>query len=116
MGPVESFERGRTVMVTHRIPGALPWAGASRESAAWLRRDEDDRIVVLSAYCTHVGCPTRWVEPAALFLCPCHGGAFFADGAVAAGPPPRPLPVYPVRVRRGHVEVLPQPLTASSTV
>lgn len=116
IGRVSDFEIGRTVEVTYRDVQPLPWAGYSSHSSAWLRREADAGFTVLSAYCTHVGCPLRWVEGAELFLCPCHGGAFHRDGAVAAGPPPRPLPLLPVRVRRGVVEVLPQPITATTTV
>jgi menaquinol-cytochrome c reductase iron-sulfur subunit len=47
----------------------------------------------------------RWEKDAQLFLCPCHGGAFYADGSVAAGPPPGPLNRYPVRVNQGQVEI-----------
>lgn len=116
VGSAAGFELGRTVKITFREPGSLPWAGPASRSAAWLRKEGEDRFVVLSAYCTHVGCPTRWAERASLFLCPCHGGAFFPDGSVAAGPPPRPLPLLPVRVERGQVEILPQPLAATTTV
>jgi menaquinol-cytochrome c reductase iron-sulfur subunit len=52
----------------------------------------------------------RWVADAELFLCPCHGGVYYADGTVSAGPPPRTLPQYPVRVRNGEVEILTSPI------
>ena len=52
----------------------------------------------------------RWLADAQLFLCPCHGGVYNGDGSVAAGPPPKPLPRYPVRVRDGRVEILTSPL------
>lgn len=116
VGRVDEFVVGRTVKVTYEEPEALPWAGPSGSTAAWLRRESEDRFVVLSAYCTHVGCPLRWSERAGLFLCPCHGGAFYADGSVAAGPPPRPLPLYPVRVRDDQVEVRRLPTVAATVV
>jgi menaquinol-cytochrome c reductase iron-sulfur subunit len=45
------------------------------------------------------------MEGAELFLCPCHGGAYYSDGSVAAGPPPRPLFRYDVRVESGEVKM-----------
>ncbi|MDQ2900037.1 MAG: Rieske 2Fe-2S domain-containing protein, partial [Acidobacteriota bacterium] len=44
-----------------------------------------------------------------LFMCPCHGGVYYKNGDVAAGPPPKPLTKYPVRVRDGLVEILTKP-------
>jgi menaquinol-cytochrome c reductase iron-sulfur subunit len=52
----------------------------------------------------------RWLQSAGMFLCPCHGGVYYSDGKVAAGPPPRPLSHYPVRVRKGQVEILTSPI------
>jgi cytochrome b6-f complex iron-sulfur subunit len=41
--------------------------------------------------CTHFGCITKWQTADQIFFCPCHGGEFGPDGAVKAGPPPKPL-------------------------
>lgn len=116
VGRVDQFSVGETVKVTYVEPGSVAWSGPTSRSAAWLRRTSDDEFVVLSGSCTHVGCPVDWRKSAGLFLCPCHGGAYHQDGSVAAGPPPRPLPLYPVRVRSGRVEVMPQPIAATSTI
>lgn len=104
VGRVDDFAPGETVKVTYVDPEPLPWAGFAGRSAAWVRRD-DDRFTAFTTYCTHVGCPIRWDEGARLFLCPCHGGAFYPDGSVAAGPPPRPLDRHPIRIRDGNVEL-----------
>jgi Rieske Fe-S protein len=40
-----------------------------------------------------------------LFMCPCHGGVYYADGERASGPPPRGLFRCAWRVRRGRLEV-----------
>ena len=103
LGPVDRFRIGETVEV--RIPSAapLPWAGEAAEMAAWLRRQGPSEFVAFSINCTHLGCPVRWMADARLFLCPCHGGVFYEDGAVAGGPPPRALSEYPVRVEDGTV-------------
>lgn len=96
---------GQTIKVTFLDPAPVPWAGFAARSAAWLRRETAEEFVAFSLYCTHTGCPVRWEEGAQLFLCPCHGGAFYRDGRVASGPPPVPLQRHPVRVRDGRVEV-----------
>src|SRR6267154_1472334 len=62
-------------------------------------------FIAFSANCTHLGCPVRWLEGADLFMCPCHGGVYYSDGDVAAGPPPLPLFRYDVRVANGEVQM-----------
>lgn len=109
VGRVQDFTVGETVQVEILDAEPLAWAGYTERSAAWLRRESEARFVVFSAHCTHVGCPVRWMDSARLFLCPCHGGAFYGDGSVAGGPPPHPLPRHAVRVRDGQVEVLTRP-------
>jgi menaquinol-cytochrome c reductase iron-sulfur subunit len=110
VGPVDTFAIGRTVNVTFEDASPLPWAGVTAHTAAWLRRDAAEHFTAFTVHCTHLGCPVRWVADAELFLCPCHGGVYSADGTVAAGPPPRTLPQYPVRVRNGEVEILTSPI------
>ena len=107
---VDAFPIGTTVRVTFVDPSPLEWAGVTAKTAAWLRRLGAEEFVAFAMNCTHLGCPVRWLADARLFLCPCHGGVYNGDGSVAAGPPPKPLPRYPVRVRQGRVEILTSPL------
>lgn len=106
VGPVDEFAVGATTRVTYPDPDPDPWSGVTVRNAAWLRREAADRFTAFSVFCTHTGCPVRWLPDAELFLCPCHGGAFDRGGGVASGPPPRPLDRPPVRVRDGRVEIL----------
>lgn len=106
VGAVAQFAANQTVLVTLSDPSPLPWAGVTARSAAWLRRTGTDQFVAFSVNCTHLGCPVRWLADAEIFMCPCHGGVFYRDGRVAAGPPPRPLYQYQVRIRDGQVELL----------
>jgi menaquinol-cytochrome c reductase iron-sulfur subunit len=110
VGAVDRFAIGETVSVAFEDASPLPWAGVTARSAAWLRRDDAERFTAFSVHCTHLGCPVRWVASAQLFLCPCHGGVYYPDGNRAAGPPPKPLPQYPVRVHDGQVEILTSPI------
>ena len=106
VGAVETFKVGETVKVTLLDPSPLPWAGVAARAAAWLRRDTEQDFIAFAVNCTHLGCPVRWLQDASLFMCPCHGGVFYKDGAVAAGPPPQPLTQYRVRVNNGQVEIM----------
>ena len=110
VGRVDDFAIGETVNVRFEDASALPWSGVTARTAAWLRREDETRFTAYSVHCTHLGCPVRWMAEAQLFLCPCHGGVYYADGTVSAGPPPKPLPTYPVRVRGGQVEIQTSPI------
>lgn len=110
VGKVNDFTVGTTVKVEYENPDSLPWSGVSSHTAAWLRREADNKYTAFSLNCTHLGCPVRWVASADLFMCPCHGGVYYPDGRVAAGPPPLPLPRYPVRVQDGLVQVQTSPI------
>ena len=110
VGKVESFKIGETTAVQYEDASPLPWAGVMARSAAWLRRVNADTFIAFSINCTHLGCPVRWLAEANLFMCPCHGGVYYEDGTVAAGPPPLPLRRYPVRVNNGNVEIQTAPI------
>jgi quinol---cytochrome c reductase iron-sulfur subunit, bacillus type len=105
IGKPDDFQIGKTVAVTVTDPSSLPWAGVTAKSGVWLRRVTEDSFIAFSANCTHLGCPVRWLEEADLFMCPCHGGVYYSDGKVAAGPPPLPLFRYEVRITNGQVQM-----------
>jgi len=113
LGPVDNFKVGETVEVAYDDPASLPWAGQTALTALWLRRTSNADFSAFALNCTHLGCPVNWRQDASLFLCPCHGGVYYADGTVAGGPPPLPLSQYQVRIENGHVEILTQPVTFS---
>ena len=106
VGRVADFRVGETVQAVVEEPSPLPWAGVASRTALWLRRLDEQEFIALSVNCTHLGCPVRWLPGANMFMCPCHGGVFYANGAVAAGPPQEPLVRYQVRVVNGEVQVL----------
>lgn len=110
VGKVDDFKIGSTVNVTFLDSSPLPWAGVSAKTAAWLRRVNENNFAAFSVNCTHLGCPVNWLPNAELFLCPCHGGVYNQDGQVVAGPPPKALVTYPVRVQDGNVEILTSPI------
>ncbi len=57
---------------------------------------QENRIKVVSAVCTHLGCSVQWAQERNRFECPCHGSMFNARGEVTAGPAQNPLLWYEV--------------------
>ena len=56
-------------------------------------RTAADKYVAYSQKCTHLSCAVYYSKEQNRLECPCHNGYFSVeDGAVLAGPPPRPLP------------------------
>ena len=55
-------------------------------------------IWAMSAVCTHLGCITQWKPESNQIACPCHGSKFGRNGSVEAGPAPRTLPHFAVRL------------------
>jgi len=110
---VSEIAVGETKLITYINADPLPWAGVTAKSAAWLRRESENKFIAFSAHCSHLGCPVRWEDKAQLFMCPCHGGAYYKDGRVAAGPPPKPLTRIEVRINKADVEIktAPVPIT-----
>jgi menaquinol-cytochrome c reductase iron-sulfur subunit len=105
VGKLDDFKHGETTSVTLVDASPLPWAGITAHTAAWLRRTGDREFVAFAVNCAHLGCPVRWMPGANLFMCPCHGGVYYEDGSVAAGPPPHGLSRYPARVVGEDVQV-----------
>src|SRR6185437_16896855 len=113
VGKLNDFKINTTNLVTFINADPEPYAGITAKSAAWLRRNNETTFIAFAANCTHLGCPVRWEKDAHLFMCPCHGGVYYANGNVAGGPPPRPLTRYEVRVQNNEVliKTAPIPLT-----
>ena len=63
----------------------------------WVVR-EPDRLFVIFAKCTHLGCTPNWIESENKFKCPCHGSGYDMEGRNFEGPAPRPMD-------RAHVEL-----------
>jgi menaquinol-cytochrome c reductase iron-sulfur subunit len=116
VGKVDDFQIGKTVDVSFEDTSPLPWAGVTARAGAWLRRESENDFIAFSVHCTHLGCPVRWMPGAELFLCPCHGGVYYKDGSVAAGPPPRPLFRYDVRILDGRVQLKTAPIPIVTTL
>ncbi len=65
----------------------------------WVDR-RPDRLFVIYARCTHLGCTPDWKPAEHKFKCPCHGSGYDDEGVNFEGPAPRPMD-------RAHIEVAP---------
>jgi len=65
----------------------------------WVDRTPD-RLFVIYARCTHLGCTPDWKPSENKFKCPCHGSGYDSEGVNFEGPAPRPMD-------RAHIELAP---------
>jgi cytochrome b6-f complex iron-sulfur subunit len=65
----------------------------------WVDRTPD-RLFVIYARCTHLGCTPDWKPSENKFKCPCHGSGYDSEGINFEGPAPRPMD-------RAHVQLAP---------
>jgi len=105
LGSVNEFPEGETRLATFRNPYVMPTDGKTVDTACWVRRVAGDQFQVFAVNCAHLGCPVRWFPQSGLFMCPCHGGAYYRDGSRASGPPERGLFEYPNKVENGLVTI-----------
>ena len=63
----------------------------------WVNKSSD-KLFVIYARCTHLGCTPDWKSSENKFKCPCHGSGYDSDGINFEGPAPRPMD-------RAHVEL-----------
>ena len=56
----------------------------------WVVRNAE-RLFVIYARCTHLGCTPDWVQSENKFKCPCHGSGYDTEGGNFEGPAPRPM-------------------------
>ncbi|MFF8943798.1 Rieske (2Fe-2S) protein [Streptomyces sp. NPDC014864] len=76
-----------------------------REQRVVVTQPKKDEFKAFSAICTHQGCTVSRIADGTID-CPCHGSRFhIADGSVAAGPAPAPLPVQQITVAGNSIRL-----------
>lgn len=103
LGNVSEFTPGETKLVSFTDPFANSWDGETAKIPAYVRCTEPGKFTVFAINCAHLGCPVRWFSESQLFMCPCHGGVYYADGSRASGPPERGLFTYELKVENGKL-------------
>lgn len=110
LGGIDAFALDQTRMVTFDNPLRQPWDGVTAQTGVFVRKqsaDNGDRkqFLVLAINCAHLGCPVTWFPESGLFMCPCHGGIYYANGERASGPPPRGLFQCVWRIRDDRLQI-----------
>jgi len=103
LGSVGQFPAGQTRFATYRNPVVTPSDGETAGVACWVRNIDGAQFQVFAINCAHLGCPVRWFPQSNLFMCPCHGGAYYADGSRASGPPERGMFQYRYKIEGGNL-------------
>ena len=94
LGATTAFPVGETRLVDFLSPVTSLGDGETGKVACWVRRISQEKFQVFAINCAHLGCPVRWFAQSKLFMCPCHGGAYYENGDRASGPPERGLFEY----------------------
>jgi Rieske Fe-S protein len=105
LGYVDTFPLGETRLAKFTNPVSREWDGETDRVACWVRRISEKEFQVFAINCAHLGCPVRWFPQSGLFMCPCHGGAYYADGSRASGPPERGLFTYDTKIVEGALQI-----------
>lgn len=110
LGSVADFPLSQTRRIDFDNPLRQPWDGVTALTGVFARYEgkndqQEDQFLVLSVNCAHLGCPVTWFPQSGLFMCPCHGGVYYANGERASGPPPRGLYHCVWRVNDGRLQI-----------
>jgi Rieske Fe-S protein len=97
------LRQGEPTKITYRYVRKDGWRMAETRRMTFVLRQDDGNIVALTNRCTHLGCGVDWNSATQRFTCPCHGGAFDAQGRVLEGPPPKPLARLAVKVEGNKI-------------
>ncbi len=106
LGPVSTLAPG--------VPTGFPfsrrikdgWVESTQTGVAYAITQDGQNVKVFSNVCTHLSCRVNWNAERGGFFCPCHDGLFGVDGAVVAGPPPRPLDEFQTKIENGQISIL----------
>lgn len=103
LGSIRDFQPDVPTEVVCRFPSVAAGRADVRQRRVYVLRPTNGRVLVLSTECPHLGCGVHWDSAIRQYVCPCHGGTFDVEGRVLAGPPPRPLGRYSLKVEQDEL-------------
>lgn len=106
LGPASKVELGTPTLFKTKIKQQTGWIVNEQELTVYVLTENGRDFIAMSNICTHLSCRVRWIAAQGQFFCPCHNGIFGKDGSVIAGPPPRPLDRYEVKVEDDQLYIL----------
>ncbi|MBI4365493.1 MAG: Rieske (2Fe-2S) protein [Deltaproteobacteria bacterium] len=109
LGPVSAIPTGTPTKVDFVQRKKDGWATIEGRASAWVVTADGAGFIAYDPRCTHLGCPYRWDEGKAAFVCPCHTAIFDVEGKVVAGPAPRGLDRFATKVVEGRLFIRPTP-------
>jgi menaquinol-cytochrome c reductase iron-sulfur subunit len=106
IGSASKVEIGIPTLFKMKIKRQVGWNVTEEELAMYLVTENGRDYVAISNVCTHLGCRVRWITENEQFFCPCHNAVFDKAGSVIAGPPPKPLNQYQVKLENDQLFIL----------
>ena len=101
LGPLDSYPVVEPTPFSFTRTKINGWERSTNSYGVYIVRQNETETRVFSNVCTHLSCRVTWREEQQEYFCPCHDGIFTAAGAVAGGPPPRPMDEYASKVEDG---------------
>lgn len=106
IGAASKVELGTPTLFKATVTNQTGWIVNEEEISVYVYTENGRDFIALSNICTHLGCRVRWIEDQDQFFCPCHNAVFSKEGDVLAGPPPRPLDRYELKIEDDQIFVL----------
>lgn len=106
LGPASKVEVSTPTLFKVTVEQQSGWITNEEELSFYVLTENSRDYIAMSNICTHLSCRVRWIDEQGQFFCPCHNAIFDKEGEVVAGPPPRPLDRYEVKVEDDQLYVL----------
>jgi Rieske Fe-S protein len=106
LGATSKIELGVPTLFKVTVKRQTGWIVNEEELSVYALTEDGRNYIAMSNVCTHLGCRVRWIAEQESFFCPCHNGVFDKQGNVVAGPPPKPLNQYEVKVENDQLYIL----------